>query len=70
MKVSSDLLEQNSTDREKSLEKRTEPENSELHQTVRIPPDLPIEGRKANWSNFLGQKFLMYGRSKELLLVS
>lgn len=39
-------------------------------QTIRSPPDAPTDGRKSNFLNFSGQKFLTYVLSKASLFVS
>ena len=47
----------NSSHKIRSLEKM------ELFQIVRMPPEAPLEGTKANLSNLLGQQFLIKARS-------
>jgi hypothetical protein len=42
----------------------TSPEKTELFQSRRIPPELPLEGEKANLLKCLGASFLMKELSK------
>ena len=54
----------------KSSERITCPENKELFQAVRVPPEAPREGTKANLSKRLGQQVLMKARSIDIFFVS
>jgi hypothetical protein len=54
----------------KSLFQRTFPSRIESFQPIRIPPDAPIEGTKANLENLLGAIFFRNEQSMLSLLVS
>jgi hypothetical protein len=55
---------------EKSFWKSNSPLKIASFQTIRIPPEAPMDGRYANLLNLLGQNFLRYWWSKDCLLVS
>lgn len=53
-----------------SSDRITSPEEMELFQTVRMPPEAPLEGTKANLSNRLVQQVLINARSINGFLIS
>jgi hypothetical protein len=59
-----------STVTDKRLTSITVPTKTREDQTIRIPPEAPLEGAKAKLSRFLGANFLMSDKSKWSLLVS